>query len=286
MSTVITQEDRAAAAEAEAIVQASGSSFRWGMRILPADRRRAMYAVYAFCRVIDDIADEPGDLTLRQDRLNAWRVEIDRLYADAPAAEPISRALKPAIRRYRLPKAEFEALIDGMETDLQGRNIAPSQSELDLYCRRVAGAVGLLSVRCFGAEGPEADAAAVALGEALQLTNILRDLGEDADDGRLYLPAELLDRHGITERAPHAVIDDPRLPGVCRDLAVLARRRYGEARSLILRCDRRAMRPAVLMMAGYEALLDRLEASGWREPRRRLSLSPWRRLLLLRHLCP
>lgn len=279
-------EDLEAVAQAEAIVRRSGSSFRWGMRILPPPRRRAMYALYAFCRVIDDIADEPGDLSLRQARLDGWRAEVGRLYAGEPVTEPIARALAPAIRRYALPRAEFDALIDGMETDLQGRNVAPSMSALQLYCRRVAGAVGLLSVRCFGAHEPEADSMAIALGEALQLTNILRDLGEDAAEGRLYLPAELLERHGVTARDPEAVIDDPRLPAMCRDLAARARQRYGEAQALISRCDRRAMKPAILMMAGYRALLDRLEDADWREPRRRVSLSPWRRLLLLRHIYP
>ena len=282
--SAVAFEDAQAEAHARAVVEASGSSFRWGMRILPPDRRRAMYAVYAFCRIIDDIADEPGDLSERQAQLDGWREEIARLYADKEPSQPIARALAPAVQRYRLPRAEFEALIDGMETDLQGRNVAPSLEELELYCRRVAGAVGLLSMRCFGADQPEADAAAIALGEAMQFTNILRDLGEDAADGRLYLPRELLDRHGIHCRDPDAVVDDPRLPAVCRDLAAQARTRYAEAKALIARCDRRAMRSAVIMMVGYEALLDRLEAGGWREPRRRMSLSPWRRLMLLRHL--
>jgi presqualene diphosphate synthase len=278
-------DDRDAQAEAEAVVRASGSSFRWGMRILPPERRRAMYAVYAFCRIIDDIADEPGDLGERQARLDGWRAEIGRVYDTGAVTEPIARALAPAVRRYRLPRAEFEALIDGMESDLQGRNLAPSLAELTLYCRRVAGAVGMLSMRCFGADQPEADAAAIALGEAMQLTNILRDLGEDAADGRLYLPRELLESHGIATRDPDAVIDDPRVAGVCRELAALARQRYGEARDLIAQCDRHSMRSAVVMMVGYEALLDRMEAGGWRNPRRRVSLTPWRRLMLLRHLC-
>lgn len=278
-------DDPAAMAEAEAVVRASGTSFRWGMRILPPDRRRAMYAVYAFCRIIDDIADEPGDLALRQQRLDAWRVEIARLYAGEALHEPIARALLPAVQRYQLPQAEFDALIDGMESDLRGRNVAPSMIELELYCRRVAGAVGLLSMRCFGATQPEADAAAIALGEAMQLTNILRDLGEDAADNRLYLPRELLERHGIAARDPEAVIDDPRVAGVCRELAMQARHRYAEARGLIEQCDPRAMRSAVMMMVGYEALLGQMEAGGWREPRRRVSLPPWRRLMLLRHLC-
>lgn len=284
--TVAGYDDPQAAAYAAAVVRSAGSSFHWGMRILPAERRRAMYAVYAFCRTIDDIADEPGDPVLQQARLDGWRAEIAGIYAGAVPDDPIARALLSAIRRFDLPRAEFEALVTGMESDLHGRNVAPTQAALQLYCRRVAGAVGLLSIRCFGAEGPAAEEAAVALGEALQLTNILRDLDEDAADGRLYLPAEILARHGVAARDPAGVLADPHLPAACRELAALARRRYTEARAQIARCDRRAMRPAVLMMAAYEALLDRLEIADWREPRRRVKLSPWRRLLLLRHLCP
>jgi len=276
----------AAASDVEAIVRRSGTSFFWGMRVLPAERRRAMYAIYAFCRTVDDIADEPGDPAEQQARLDAWRVELDRIYGSGEPHDPMARALLPAIRRYELPRAEFEAVIAGMESDLHRGDEAPSLEALLLYCRRVAGAVGLLSIRCFGAEEPEAAELAVVLGEALQLTNILRDLGEDAAAGRLYLPAELLRRHGIATRGPQAVLDDPRLPAACRELAALARRRFAEARALIARCDRRRIKPAILMMARYDALLTCLEAAGWRQPRRRVSLPLWRRLLLLRHLLP
>lgn len=276
----------AATSDVEAIVRRSGSSFFWGMRVLPPERRRAMYAVYAFCRTVDDIADGPGDSDARQARLDTWRAELNRLYGSGEPQDPVARALLPAIRRYDLPRAEFEAVIAGMEMDLRDRNVAPAMAALLLYCRRVAGAVGLLSIRCFGADEPEAAELAIVLGEALQLTNILRDLGEDAAAGRLYLPAELLQRHGVATRGPDAVLDDPRLPAVCRELAALARERYAEARWLIARCDRRHIKPAILMMARYEALLGCLEAAGWREPRRRVSLPRWRSLLLLRHLLP
>ncbi|SME93397.1 farnesyl-diphosphate farnesyltransferase [Tistlia consotensis] len=289
MTEAATMSAEAAAAYAEAMVRRSGTSFFWGMRALPEERRRAMYAVYAFCRVVDDIADEPGDPAVQQARLDEWRRELDRLYAGGAPRDPIARALQPAIRRYDLPKAEFEALIAGMEMDLHKQNVAPTMAELLLYCRRVAGAVGLLSIRCFGAldsgrGAREAEQLAIVLGEALQLTNILRDLGEDAADGRLYLPAELLQRHGIASRDPEAVLDDPRLPAVCGDLAALAQGRYAEARKLIDRCDRSRLKPAILMMASYEPLLHRMQAEGWREPRRRISLPKWRKLLLLRHL--
>jgi len=284
MSAAAMLDPEASAARAEAIVRSSGTSFYWGMRVLPRQRRRAMYAVYAFCRTVDDIADEPGDTAARQAELDGWRAELDRLYDGGTPTDPISAALLPAIRGYDLPKAEFEAVIAGMETDLRRQNVAPTMAALRLYCRRVAGAVGLLSIRCFGAVEPEAERLAVTLGEALQLTNILRDLGEDAAAGRLYLPAELLERHHIADRDPDRILDDPGLPAVCRELAELARGRYAEARRLIAQCDRRRLRPAILMMARYETLLACLEASGWRDPRRRIVVPKWRSLLLLRHL--
>ncbi len=284
MSSSETLSPEQAATYAEEMVRRSGTSFYWGMRVLPPERRRAMYAVYAFCRVVDDIADEPGDPKVQQARLDAWRVELDRLYAGGAPSDPVAWALQPAIRRFDLPKAEFEALIDGMEMDLHKRNVAPPLEELLLYCRRVAGAVGLLSIRCFGATEPAARELAIVLGEALQLTNILRDLGEDAADGRLYLPAELLDKHGIASRDPRSVLDDPRLPAVCHDLAAMARKRYAEVHALLKRCDRRRLKPAILMMASYEPLLDVMEAEGWQHPYRRPSLPKWRKLLLLRHL--
>lgn len=285
MTVEATLDPQASAACAEAIVRRSGTSFFWGMRLLPRPRRQAMYAVYAFCRTVDDIADRPGDERGRQAELDGWRAELDRLYDGGRPTEPVAAALQPAIRRYGLPKAEFQAVIDGMESDLLRHNVAPSLAALRLYCRRVAGAVGLLSIRCFGADEPDAEPLAVALGEALQLTNILRDLGEDAAVGRLYLPQELLHRHGILERDPARAIADPRLPAVCADLARLARQRYAEARQLLAGCDRRRLRPALLMMARYEVLLDRLERAGWHDPSRRIAVPKWRSLwLLLRHL--
>lgn len=273
-----------AAARAAAIVRASGTSFYWGMRVLPRERRHAIYAVYAFCRSVDDIVDEPGDPATARTRLDGWRRDIERIFTGATPDDLVARALVPGVRRFGLPRCELEAVIDGMQSDLDGHNLAPSLDDFRIYCRRVAGAVGLLSIRCFGIDGPAAEPMALALGDALQITNILRDLGEDAAAGRLYLPSEILDRHGISERQPGAVLRHPALPAACAELAAIARRRYAEARGLMAQCDRRAVRPARLMMLRYEALLDRIVAGGWRDPYRRARLPRWRSLLLLRHL--
>ena len=196
--------------------------------------------------------------------LAAWRHEIDALYRGEPA-RPTTRALAAPMTRYALPREEFLAIIDGMEMDARESLRGPEMETLRLYCRRVAGAVGMLSIRIFGAEEPAAQDFALRLAEALQLTNILRDLDEDAERGRLYLPAELLDKHGIVARDPQVVLGHPALAHVCRDLAALARQRFEQADEALALCDRRSLRPALLMMGIYDDTLDRLCARGWRE---------------------
>ena len=185
-----------ARAHARAVAFRSGSSFLLGMRVLPARRRAAMYAIYAFCREVDDIADEAGAVDEKLAALDAWRAEIEQLYHGQPS-RPTTRALLDAVEAFALPKDAFLAVIDGMEMDAREAMVAPDRDAFALYCRRVAGAVGMLSIRAFGAREPEAKEIAVTLGEALQITNILRDVHEDADRDRLYLPQELLESRGI-----------------------------------------------------------------------------------------
>jgi phytoene synthase len=244
------------------VATASGSSFLWGMRLLPRPRREAMYAIYAFCREVDDIADEGGSPAEKQRDLTAWRSEIEALYAGRPS-RPTTQALLRPVHDYALPKAEFLAVIDGMEMDARADIRAPSMTDFRLYCRRVAGAVGVLSVHAFGANEPQARDLALAEGDALQLTNILRDVAEDAERGRLYLPRELLQRHGIESTDPMTVLRDPRLREVCRELAVLAEERFAEAERLMATCKRGPMRPARIMLAVYHRLLDRLREHDW-----------------------
>ncbi len=275
--------DAAAWAHVDHVVARSKSSFIAGMRTLPRNRGRALFAVYAFCREVDDIADEPGDFGRRLERLAEWRAEIERLYGGAPTY-PTTRALLGPVSEFNLPKAEFLAVIDGMESDLCNAIRAPSALALRTYCRQVAGAVGMLSVNIFGADEPEAHELAEALGEALQLTNILRDLAEDCARGRLYLPRELLLHHGIDSDDPQIVLAHPALPRVCAALAGQARQRFHRARLLMGRCDRRRLKPSVLMMEVYEHLLNRLEREAWRDPYRRVRLSaPTKLWILLRH---
>ena len=276
-------EAGSALAHVRAIATRSGSSFLWGMRLLPRPRRDAMYAIYAFCREVDDIADEGGSPAERRQALAAWREEIERLYSGRPT-RPTTRALLRPVTDYALPKAEFLAVIDGMEMDAQQDIRAPAMADLRLYCRRVAGAVGVLSVHAFGATEPEARGLALAEGEALQLTNILRDLAEDAARGRLYLPRELLRRYGIESDDPQIVLHDPHLPDACRALADLAESRFAEAERLMACCRRGPMRPARIMLAIYRRLLHRLRQRGWRDLSGEVRLPKGEKLwLALRH---
>jgi phytoene synthase len=265
------------------VVSDSGSSFMAGMRVLPQQRRDAMFAIYAFCREVDDIADEPGDIEERRKELDAWRAEINALYDGAPTRE-ITRALAQPIAEYDLPKKEFLAVIDGMEMDFENKMRAPSRNDLTAYCRRVAVAVGLLSVRVFGAKGPDADKIALALGEALQYTNILRDLREDANLDRLYLPRETLLENGIESVEPDQVLSHPNLRNVCRTLAKIARARFVETRTLLDRNDRRVYKPSILMMEVYERILDALEREDWRDIDKKISISNFAKVwIVLRH---
>jgi len=242
-----------------------------------------MYAVYAFCREVDDIADGDRPVRHKLAALTAWREEIDGLYAGHPR-HLITRALSEPVRRYRLRRRDFLAVIDGMEMDARQAICVPDLATLDLYCARVASAVGHLSVHVFGDESDAAHAVAESLGRALQLTNILRDLDEDARRGRLYLPGEILDRHGIRWTDPLAVLQHPALPAVCREVAAIAEEHFEESMRMMARCSRRKMRPAAVMAALYHATLAALLRSGWRDPTARVSLSTSHKLwLALRH---
>lgn len=263
MSSVAAAMERADMEAAIERVGTAKSSFYTAMKLLPVDRRYAMFAIYAFCRDVDDIADEPAPPGAKPVELGLWRRDIAAIYAGRMPVKPLARALVAPIKRFELLQEDFQAVIDGMAMDAERDIRAPGLEELDLYCARVAGAVGRLSVRVFGRWQKEADDVADHLGRALQLTNILRDLDEDAARGRLYLPREILDQNGITGDDPAVILADPRLDSVCREVATLARGHYVAAGRAMEKCRRPAMRPALMMGAVYRALLDRLEKRGW-----------------------
>ena len=262
----------------EAMVRAAGTSFYRGMRVLPPDRRHAMYAIYAFCRMVDDIADADGCFTAKLPELTAWRERVAGLYR-GQSDGPVTRVLVVAVARFDLRREDFLAVIDGMQMDAETAIVAPDLATLDLYCDRVAAAVGRLSVRAFGDASPAADQVAHALGRALQLTTILRDIQEDAERGRLYLPREWLDAAGVPHQ-PAAALHAPGLQQVCAQVAALAHQHFRAAASAMRHCDPRAMKPARLMGATYAAILSRLERRGWSPPHERVSLPGWQKLWL------
>jgi phytoene synthase len=260
-----------------------GSTFFWPLQLLPVRRRQAMYALYAFCREVEDIADGKASCSLKQTLLLNWRCEIAHLFAGRPQHD-VTRGLSEAIHLYGLRCDDFLAIIDGMEMDARRDIRAPSFEELDRYCERVAVAVGRISMRIFGEASPAGGRVAAELGRALQLTNILRDLAEDAERHRLYLPRELLQAQGIFATTPSWVLAQPALPNVCRDLALLAEQHYAAAAEAIAACSRWTMRPAAVMLGFYRAFLHELLARGWQELDESVRIPARRRLaLMIRH---
>ncbi|MEO7026753.1 MAG: presqualene diphosphate synthase HpnD [Caulobacteraceae bacterium] len=251
-------------------VQASGSSFYAAMRLLPKAEREAMFAIYGFCRAVDDIADDPGPSRVsRSTALDQWRERLAALYRGQPAPE--LAALANAVARFDLAETDFLAIVDGMAMDVEADIRAPDFAAFDLYCDRVASAVGRLAVRVFGMAAPEGERLAHHLGRALQYTNVLRDLDEDAAIGRLYLPAEALAAARLTanDRDPRTVIDDPAIDTACRWLADRAGEHYARADELLATRPSGRLAAPRLMSAVYGRMLERMRAAGWAAPRSR-----------------
>jgi presqualene diphosphate synthase len=245
--------------------RASGSSFYTAMRILPQAQRGAMFAIYGFCRQVDDVADSPGPRDGRLTELAAWRTDIKALYGGDPTAR--TRDLAKPVLDYGLEQADFLSVIDGMEMDVIADIRAPAWSELDLYCDRVASAVGRLSVKIFGLEAKPGRQLAHHLGRALQLTNILRDLDEDAEVGRLYLPREALAQAGIATTDPTAVLASPDLDRACVQLIKAARYHFDKANEIMSTASRRTVRAPRIMGEVYRLILERIVARGFAPPR-------------------
>ncbi|HEY9079802.1 presqualene diphosphate synthase HpnD [Magnetovibrio sp.] len=241
--------------------KAIGSSFYWALRLMPRARRDAMFRIYAFCREIDDIADGADDAATKQTRLQAWRRDVESLYVAAPPSAAIG-CLKPVVDDYGLDKADLIAVIDGMLTDASEAVRMADAAAFDLYIDRVASSVGRLSDKVFGLSGPQAERLAHHLGRALQITNILRDLAEDAARNRLYLPLDLLKSHGIDSDDPRTVLAHANLGAVLTALAVRAHEHFAAARAALDQLDATKTRPARMMMAVYSRLLQKLEARG------------------------
>jgi phytoene synthase len=266
------------AAEPGAAQRASKSSFYMAMRILPKAEREAMFEVYSFCRAVDDIADEGGPRPPRAAQLKAWRRDIDALYTGA-APPPHLAALAVAIERFDLQREDFHAMIDGMNMDVETDIQAPDFETLDLYCDRVASAVGRLSVNIFGVPRKHGPGLAHHLGRAFQLTNILRDIDEDAGINRLYLPREALHAAGIEHISPKEVIAHAALAHACVPVVARARAHFEAAYEIMAQCPRASLKAPRIMGSVYRDILNKLVARGFALPRERVSASKARILL-------
>jgi presqualene diphosphate synthase len=258
---------------------ASGSSFYAAMRILPREQREAMFQIYSFCRQVDDIADSKGPRPERLAALQQWRDDIEALYQGRPPARLSDYVA--SVRTFDLQRADFLAIVDGMEMDVPQDIRAPDLATLDLYCDRVASAVGRLSVRVFGLPHDDGILLAYHLGRALQLTNILRDIDEDAAIGRLYLPREGLLHAGITSDDPSKVISDRALPKVCAPLVERTRTHFAQADAVMARNSRRVVRAPRIMSKYYGAILELLVARGFSVPRSPVRVSKITRLAIV-----
>lgn len=255
---------------------ASGSSFYYSFLFLPAEQRRAILALYAFCREADDVVDDCSDAGVARLKLQWWREEIGRAFQGTPQ-HPVTQALQPHLQRYNLPEEYFREILDGMEMDLNQQRY-PDFSSLALYCYRAAGVVGLLAAEIFGYQDRGTLKYATELGTALQLTNILRDVHEDARRGRIYLPQDELRAAGVGEDDLLRGTGTPQLQQLFAQQATRARDYYARAEQLLPEVDRPAQRSGLIMAGIYRALLDEIEADGFRVLERRLALTPLRKL--------
>ncbi len=254
----------------------SGSSFYYSFRFLARDRRRAITALYAFCREVDDIADEVTDLDIARVKLGWWRAELANLFAGHPQ-HPVTKALQPATREYGVDQARLNEIIDGMEMDLTRHRYSDFDS-LKLYCHRVAGVVGQLSASIFGFSQPRTLEYAENLGLAFQLTNIIRDVGEDARRDRIYLPGDEMRRFKVSD---DDILQARQTAGFEQLMAFQTERAksiYDAAFQALSPEDRRPQRPGLIMSAIYRTLLDEIERDGFKVLAQRTSLTPMRKL--------
>ncbi len=255
---------------------ASGSSFYSSFRFLDPQRRRAITALYAFCREVDDAVDESSEPQVARAQLDWWRGELLAIFEGRPQ-HPVGIALQPVVERFGLARELFEEIIDGMAMDLTNTRYADFKS-LQLYCYRVAGVVGLLSAEIFGVTQRETRRFAHDLGIAFQLTNILRDVGEDARRGRIYLPQDELARHGVIAADLLRGRETPEFCDLMRDQVARARSYYHQAMEGLPDADRRAQLPGLIMAEIYRTVLREIELDGYHVLRHRITLPGWRKL--------
>jgi phytoene synthase len=258
---------------------ASGSSFYNSFRFLPKDKRRAITALYAFCREVDDVVDECSDANVARTTLNWWRAEVAAIYSGTPQ-HPVTQALVPLVKQYNLAQEHLLEIIDGMEMDLDQPRYADFKS-LQLYCYRVASVVGLLTVEIFGYSDRQTLKYAHDLGIAFQLTNIIRDVGEDARRNRIYLPMDELEQFGVTAADILNARETENFQKLMAFQIERARHFYQQAFTHLPAADRKTQRTGLIMAAIYQAVLDEVVASGCHVLKERVSLTPRYKLWLV-----
>jgi phytoene synthase len=256
----------------------SGSSFYYSFLFLPQERRRAITALYAFCREVDDTVDDCTDEAIARTKLVWWRSEVRAMFKGSPT-HPVMLALQPHLPVYNLEEKYLQAIIDGMEMDLNQTRYLDYKA-LESYCWHVASVVGILSASIFGATRPETLLYAEKLGHAFQLTNIIRDVGEDARKGRIYLPISELQKFNVTAADLLNVRHSENFENLMRFQVARAQKSYDEAFALLPAVDRRAQRPGLIMAAIYRTLLTEVEHDGYHVLTQRISLTPIRKLWL------
>lgn len=256
----------------------SGSSFYYSFLFLPPERRRAITALYAFCREVDDTVDECTDQSIARIKLAWWRNELSTMYAGAPT-HPVTQALQPHLAVYNLQEKHMQAIVDGMEMDLDQTRYL-DYTAMKRYCWHVASVVGILSASIFGVTNPKTLEYAEQLGLAFQLTNIIRDVGEDARKGRIYLPVNELQQFGVTAADLLNARHSDKFENLMRFQTERAQKVYDEAFALLPKEDRRAQRPGLMMAAIYRTVLDEIERDNFHVLNQRISLTPLRKLWL------
>lgn len=265
----------------KSIVKKSGTSFFWGMRLLPKAKREAMYTLYAFCRHIDDIVDGDADISEKLELIQAWREELDNIYDKKTPATEIGRRIYKNCMRFKLPKHEFIKLIDSISMDIPTPLQAPKLNEFYKYCRGVAGVPGSLSLRIFGCNDElMIEELSTSLGTALQITNILRDVKEDAKSNRLYIPREFLEKAEIESTDPLTVVVDKNLAIAREELAKVADSDYKKAYELIKLLDKKTARPVKIIANIYKKYFDMMQNRGWEVISPKPSLSKFKKLTL------
>jgi phytoene synthase len=256
----------------------SGSSFYYSFLFLPHERRRAITALYAFCREVDDTVDNATDESVARIKLAWWRTEVSNMFKGTPT-HPVTQAMQPYLAAFNIQEAHLLAIVDGMEMDLnQSRYL--DYPGLQRYCWHVAGVVGILSASIFGVTDPQTLKYAEKLGLAFQLTNIIRDVGEDARKGRIYLPVNELQQFGVTAADILNARHSDKFEALMRFQSERAHKVYDEAFALLPKQDRRAQRPGLMMAAIYSTLLGEIERDNFQVLNQRISLTPLRKLWL------